>query len=257
MSSSTVLGNITPDSASAMVNDNLPVILTATDSTVASSVQNRLLVQQARLSNQKRALASAVAKYGASSTQAAAAQATVTRTQSAISQITLVHQQLTTVAPQVSATGWALHGRVYDSNLNPLSGYTVCLVDGGSNYQSAYGFCYTDNTGYFLINYAGQVPAQTTTTGQSPTGASASPVAGSSTQATSTTQAATPPPALYLLIADAQANPVFHSTAAFQPVTGNATYQAITLPAGEPELGDPPAQVRAVAFPPVQKKAKT
>src|ERR1700758_1149845 len=32
--------------------------------------------------------------------------------------------------PQVAADGWALHGRVYSSDLKPHAKYTVFLVDG-------------------------------------------------------------------------------------------------------------------------------
>jgi hypothetical protein len=144
----------------------------------------------------------------------------------------------------VAATGWALHGRVYDSNLNPLSGYTVFLVDGEKNYLGAYGFAYTDSTGYFLINYAGNAAG---TAGLPTEGADAS--AGGAAQPVNTL------PDFYLQIADTKANPVFLSTSAFLPSVGTATYQVVTLPAGEPALGDPPAEVRAVALPPVDKKA--
>jgi len=53
-------------------------------------------------------------------------------------------------------------------------------------------------------------------------------------------------------------NPVYSGSAAFTPVTGQATYQAVTLPASGQPLGDPPADIRAVAMPPTTNKpAKT
>jgi hypothetical protein len=174
----------------------------------------------------------------------------------------VLHQQLTTPAPTVAAAGWALHGRVYDSNLNPLANYTVFLVDGQNNYLSGYGVSYTDSTGYFLINYdgsekpaAGVAPAQ-------PAAATPPPAASQPAQTTATTQGASPaasmddtaPPAAFLQIADAKANPVLLSTTAFAPSTGQAIYQVVTIPAGGAALGDPPADVRAVAMPPPRKR---
>src|ERR1700691_496611 len=134
------ISDLTPDSASAQVDSSLPVILASADTDAATTIQNLGLVRQARVSRLTRVAASATGQYGATSRQAAAAQAAVTSTQSAASQIKLVHQQATTAAPPVTANGWAVHGRVYDNNLNPLSGYSVFLVDGQKNYLSAYGF---------------------------------------------------------------------------------------------------------------------
>jgi hypothetical protein len=256
------ISDLTPDSASAQVDSSLPVILTSADTDAATTIQNLGMVQQARLSRLSRIAASSTGQYPAGSTQVTAAQAAVTSTQSAISRINLVHQQVTTPAPVVTASGWTLHGRVYDNNLNPLSGYSVFLVDSQKNYLSAYGFAYTDSTGYFLISYAGSTTATTAT--QPATGAPAQPATTAPTQPTAgaPAPAGTAMPAatameLYLQIADTKANPALLSATAFQPVVGNATYQVVTLPAGEPALGDPPAQVRAVALPPIDKKEGT
>jgi len=103
-------------------------------------------------------------------------------------------------------------------------------VDSQKAYQGDYGFAYTDSTGYFLLSYSGSAPA---------------PVATANADATS---------GLYLQIVNTKAKPVYLNATAFQPVLGSAAYQTITLPAGEPVLGDLPAEVRAVAFPPVDKK---
>jgi hypothetical protein len=51
-------------------------------------------------------------------------------------------------------------------------------------------------------------------------------------------------------VANQKAEPVYLSTAAFAPVLGQATYQTITLAAGEPILGDPPVEIKRVAMPP-------
>jgi hypothetical protein len=235
---------LTQDAASALLESSKPVILSSADGYATDAAANLGLVQQARLSQFTRAAATATAQYGAGSKQAVAARNSVTATQSAISRITLVNQQVTTPAPTVAATGWALHGRVYDSNLSPLPSYTVFLVDGDKSYLSTYGFAYTDNTGYFLLNYAGNAA-----------GTAGAPTEGTDASAGGGAQPVNALPEYYLQIADTKANPVFLSTSAFLPSVGAATYQVVTLPAGEPALGDPPAEVRAVALPPVDKKA--
>jgi len=201
-------------------------VLSSADSSVADGLESMKQVQQARLAQQKRALNAAIAQYGAKSAQAQAAQASVTATQRTTARLTVSSQQATTPQPTVDANGWALQGRVYGNNLQPRADYTVFLVDDQKNYLSAYGFAYTDNTGYFLINYPGPAAGQTQST-----------------------------PDLFLEITNLKAQPVYLSTTAFQPVLGTATYQNITLPAGEPVLGNPPDEIRRVAMPPKGQKS--
>jgi hypothetical protein len=270
----------TPEKAatasSATANQAAPPPASVTidaDTRSAGSVATLGLVQQARLSRLNRDAAAAVATYGQGSSQAAAAQAAVAATQTASSRLTILHQQLTTPPPKVAAAGWALHGRIYDSNLNPLASYTVFLVDSQNNYLSDYGFSYTDSTGYFLINYDGakkadvtqSAPAQpagtaqTTTTalaGQTTATAPSSAATGANPQTSTTAQApaAAAAPLAYLQIADDKANPKFLSKTAFTPSTGQATYQVITISADAAPLGDPPAAVRAEALPPARKR---
>jgi hypothetical protein len=166
-----------------------------------------------------------VADNGADSREATAAKTAVTATRVTISRLGLLHQQAAKKPPTVAAEGWALHGRVYSSDLAPLERYTVFLVDGQKNYLAQYGFDYTDSSGYFLLNYE--------------------PSAGAN-QAQIETSAA---PQLYLQIANPKARAVHSSAGVFEPQLGVASYQSITLPAGEPTLGDPPAEIRAVALP--------
>jgi hypothetical protein len=218
--------------------------LTAADGTSADRVQNLSLIQQARVSRLTRTAASVTAQYGATSGQASAAQAAVVAANTNVARTQMLHQQATTAAPQVAATGWALHGRVYDAQLKPVSGHTVFLVDSQKTYQEAYGFAYTDSTGYFLINFPGATPpppSESTAT-VNETAPPSTPAADAPAQS-STEQ-------LFVEIANTSAKPVHLSASAFQPVVGNATYQNITLLAGEPELGDPPEAIRKVALPP-------
>ena len=205
------------DSNISQLQSEVASALSSADTNAAQTVQNVQLVQKARLSGLTRAAAAAVTQYGANSPQAQKAQAAVSATTATVARIAVVHQQLSTQAPQVSTTGWALQGRVYNAQSKPVSRYTVFLVNAQMIYQQAYGFAYTDDTGYFLINYSG---------GQ--------------------TAAA---PQLFIEIANTKAEPVYLSTTAFSPAAGSVSYQNITLPAGEQPLGDPPEEIRKVALP--------
>jgi len=211
-------------------------VASAADAQVAAAVSGLGLVQKARLSNQNRALTLATATYGKDSAQATAAAQTVKATTAAGQRLAVAAQQLDTPAPTVAAAGWALHGRVYSSDLKPQAGHVVFLVDAQKNYLGEYGFAYTDETGYFLLSYSGAAGAVQ--------GAAAAPATGAPAAA---------PAQLFLEIADTNANPVLLSQTPFVPVVGSARYQAVTLPAGGRPLGDPPPAVRSHALPPVRK----
>jgi hypothetical protein len=221
------------------LNSPAQAVVSAADTQASTSVSTLGLIQQARLTNQNRGVTLAEAQFGKNSTQATAASQAVTATKAASARINVVSQQVSTAQPPVAATGWALHGRIYSAALSPLAGYAVCLVDAQKNYQSAYGFAYTDASGYFLISYGG---------GTAASGVAATQSAPDATTAPAATQ-------LFLQVADASANPVLLSEKAFVPVVGVATYQAVTLPAGAKKIGDPPAEVRSLALPPMAPKA--
>ena len=226
---------------STQLASNLPILLASADKIAAEAVQHLGLVKQARVAQLTRVATTATAQYGAGSTQATAAQSEVTATQISVSRIAVVHQQATTPEPPVTKAGWALHGRVYDSNLKPLTSYSVFLVDGQKNYLSVYGYAYTDNTGYFQINYPGSLAV-----------GSANKVNEKGT--TEPFQQAASAGDLYLQVVNDKAEPVYLSATAFQPRVGSATYQVVTLAAGEPKLGDLPAAVRTVAMPKPKNK---
>ncbi len=230
-------------------------VVAAADTQAAGAVSTLGLIQQARLANQSRTVTLAVATYGKESTQAAAATQAVTATTAASARLTILSQQVSTPAPTVAATGWALHGRLYSSDLAPQASYAVFLVDAQKNYLSDYGFAYTDATGYFLLSYNGD---STTAPKAAAAGAPAAAGQGATAEPAASTGASSPVQ-LFLQVADANAKPVLLSETAFVPILGNATYQMVTLPAGAAKLGDPPAELRSVAMPPISTKraAKT
>ena len=194
--------------------------LAGADTNASTAVSELKLVHQARVSLLTRSAAALKAKFGASDPRTVAAQKALTAETNIVAKVSAASQQAATPAPTVAAGGWALHGRVYDAQLKPAAQLTVYLVDNTKTYQQQYSFAYTDTTGYFLINYA--------------------PIAG---QATS-------PTALYVAIANIKGEPVYLSTTAFQPTANVATYQNISLAAGDKPLGDPPPEIRKVAIPP-------
>jgi hypothetical protein len=196
--------------------------LASADTTAAQRVQDLQWIHQARASQLSRTAASLKAKYGADDSRVKTAEAAVAAANLAAARITMVHQQVTTPEPEVEQGGWALHGRVFEPALKPVSGFTVFLVDAAKAYEQAYGFAYTDDTGYFLLNYAGSDPA-------------------SRGKSANETQAQ---PELFVEITDSKAKPVYLSPTAFQPVPGSATYQNIVLPADDQAIGAPPAQIR-------------
>ena len=108
---------------------------------------------------------------------------------------------MVTPSVQVAKTGWALQGRVLDAQLQPAARFTVFLVDAKKSFLQQYGFAYTDDTGYFVLNYAGDTA--------NAAGAPAPPVA----------------PQLFVEIADTQGNPVYLSSTPFQPVLGTTSFE--------------------------------
>ena len=224
--------------ANATMGTDLPAELTsalsAADTTVAQRVTTLELVHQARLSQLTRTAASATRQYGAGSPQASAAQTAVDAAKTTVARVAVVNQQITTPAPQVAAGGWALYGRVFSAALQPLSGHCVFLVDPQNAYQGAYGFSYTDSTGYFVLSHA-KTPEGPQTRGKQE--------AAASHDATQT------PASLFVEVVNPKGQPVLISTTPFQPAAGVATYQNITLPQGEQPIGDPPEEIRKIAFP--------
>jgi len=200
--------------------------LASLDTLSAQRMQTLQRVYQSRLSQQSRALADAKSQFGPDSPEAQAAQALVAATTQTAAQVASTHQQLGTPDPSVAPEGWALHGRVFDAQGNPYSRFTVFLVDGQKAYQAAFGFSYTDESGYFLINFAGPQ---------------------------STTKRETTPQ-LFVEIVDTRARPVYLSESAFEPVPGAATYLTIVLSAGDRPIGDPPKEIREITFPKGQGK---
>ncbi|HEY8124708.1 MAG TPA: hypothetical protein VIF88_04725 [Methylocystis sp.] len=188
------------------------------DITTIQGLQTLSSVHQARVARLNRAAARAVAQFGPKSAEATQAQAAAATAGATAAHVEILQQQGGTPQPDVAKTGWALHGRIYHANLKPAASYCVFLVDSTHAYQNAFGFAYTDSTGYFLLSF-----------GAAATEASA-------------------PPKLFVEIADPNGQPVYLSATAFEPTPGVASYNTYTLPADEKPIGDPPRDIRDIAL---------
>ena len=235
-------------------------LVASLDVVSSSRIESLGRIHQARLASQMRRATDAAAQYGASSQQAINATASVTATKTTVGRIEIVHRQVVTPDPTVSSEGWVLHGRVYDAALTPLARYTVYLIDTRNRYVDAYGYSYTDDTGYFLIRNPGQqeilkkraprkAPPAAEETSR-PKGAASSSPAAAKSQAADSQDGNSTESELFVAIANDQALPVFLGTTAFVPLTGHATYQNFTLEQDGKPMGDPPNVVRAAALPP-------
>jgi hypothetical protein len=247
MSTTTTSASGSEATLEANLGTQVSKALSSADSTTATRTKLLGLVQQARLAQLTRTAASVTAQYGKNSKEAKAAEASVSASQATVTLLAAATRQVTTPAPQVAASGWALHGRVYNSQLQPTESYTVFLVDSQNTYQSAYGFAYTDSTGYFLLNFSGTPAAQNQQQPQASQQAG-QPATTATSQATAQATAG-----LYIEIANSKGQPVYLAKTPFAPATGLATYQNVTLPAGEKPIGDPPESIRKGALPPAKQ----
>ena len=222
--STTTTGNIPHTPTPAQIDETTAAALAAADAGSSQTVLNLRMAHNARLSQLKRTAVALKKQLGPDDPSVKAAEAAVETGSAKVARISVVHQELDTPAPQVAADGFVLHGRLFSSELKPHAKYTAFLVDSQKVWQEAFGFSYTDNTGYFQLNVAG---AKTTTQ------------------------------PLFLAMTNTKGEPIFLSETPFQPALGKAIYQNITLPSGAHPLGDPPPAIRDVAFPSPRSKPST
>ena len=137
--------------------EQLKTTLSSADSSVNQGIQTLGLgASGAVVPGFNRTVAALTAQYGANDPRVKAAQAAVTATKTTIARVSMAGQQAAAPAVQVAKAGWALQGHVLDAQLQPAARFTVFLVDANKTFLQQCGFAYTDDTGYFLINYAGR-----------------------------------------------------------------------------------------------------
>jgi len=213
----------TPPPDPSNLRAQLTDALAQADAEAAGRVRQLQWMQQARASQLSRTAAELKAEYGPNDAGVKRAEAALAAATAASSNLALVHQQITIPEPEVAPGGWALYGHVFTAERKPVEGFTVFLVDTAKVYQQAYGFAYTDQDGYFVLQFQG-----------SPAAAAAGD---------------TSPGELFIAVADLKARLVHLSTAPFQPVIGIATYHRVVLSEGARPLGEPPAGARAAGIP--------
>jgi hypothetical protein len=227
---------MTGDSASQADDPNVDAQVTAAiaaaDGIVPGHLQELQWTYQARSARLSRTAANLRAQYGANDSRVKSAEAALAASQKAAARVGIAKRQLATPAPAVAAAGWALHGRVYDDAGKPVPRLTVFLADASKNYLSAYGYAYTDDSGYFLLNYNGAAGAQ----------GDVGAAAGASE------------PALFVQVSDLNERTMYSGPTAFAPATGGASYSNIMLSAGDAPIGEPPAG--AAKGPPPKRKPK-
>ena len=193
---------------------------------------------RARASRLSRTAAELKARHGADDPAVKRAEAETAAARSVAARLSAVYQQIATPEPKVAPGGWALHGHLYSvdkksEERKPVRGFTVFLVDAAKTYQETYGFAYTDDNGYFLLNYPGR--------GEASSGKPAAKATGAVE--------------LFVEVADLKGRPVYvDTTRPVTPVLGAAVYQMIELTGTEP-LGEPPAGRKKASAP--KQKPKT
>src|SRR5271166_6385623 len=115
----------------------------AADSLAAQRLQTIGKLHQARIARLTREAAGFAKQGDAGAASLAGARAEIAAEKITVAKAAMLNQRAATADPQVPPSGWALHGRVYSSELAPAAGCTVFLVDPQNAFQSAYGFAYT------------------------------------------------------------------------------------------------------------------
>jgi len=176
----------------------------------AQQLGSLTLIRQARVNQQQREVTALTAEYGATDSGVVALNASISDQQSVASVLGAARDIATTTAPTVPANGWVLHGRVRDKTLQPIATLTVCLVDEQKSFLSAYGYAYTDATGYFTLSNTPDASAP-----------------------------APSPLSAYLEILNQAGQPLYIDTTAFTINAGASLYRDIVLTTQTP-LGNPP-----------------
>jgi len=217
--------NTSPDAST--MRSSVADAFAQVDNETAERVQLLQMIYLARASQLTRIAADVKAESGADDADVKRAEAAVSSAKAVSSQVAMLHRRMTTPEPKVTPNGWVLHGRVVTGTFEPITGFTVFLVDAAKAYQQAYGFASSDETGYFLLRYEG---ASATSTGKVKQAKEASA------------------PELFVEVTDLKGRLVYVSDRAFEPAIGAATYQDIVVVEGVTK-GEPPAQIRKVGMP--------
>lgn len=95
------------------------------DTAAAQRIQDLQQVHQAGVSQLARTAVALKAQYGANDPGVKAAAANLATAPLTAARIAIAQRQAATNDPQDSVNSWALHGRVFDAQLQPISGFTA------------------------------------------------------------------------------------------------------------------------------------
>jgi hypothetical protein len=123
------------------------------DSQTAQQLTGLTQIRQARLSQQQREAATLATEFGADDADVVALNTSIGVQQSFTSVLAVTRDIATIAAPTVPTNGWVLYGHIRDNKLQPIATLTICLADEQKNFLSAYGYAYTDTTGYYILTY--------------------------------------------------------------------------------------------------------
>ena len=152
-------------------------------------------------------------------------------------------------APTAPANGWVVYGRVRNADLTPAPQLTVFLADQQSRaWLMAYGYAFTDQTGYFTLSYA---PSPTGKPDTVPAAPPATDKTASGTQGAA--PAAAGPLTAYLEVSNPACKLVYVDATPMSITVGATIYRDIVLSAEVP-LGTPPCEPGAPASMPPAKK---
>ena len=197
--------------------------VTNIDSQTVQQMTSLGQVRLARINQLQRQAATGTALKGADDPEVAAIQGSILSQQILVANLGVARNQAAVTAPIIPAKGWVVYGYVRDQNLQPVAQLTVFLVNEQKNWLRAYGYAFTDQTGYFNLSYT--------------------PAAGARASTTAVLSA-------FLEVIDQKRQPLYIDSSPFSIGIGTGPYRDVVLSGAGP-LGKPPAGADAV--PPAAK----
>jgi hypothetical protein len=131
------------------------------DTENAQQLTNLAFVRQGRVNQLQREAAALATEFGAADAAVVTLNDSIKVQQSLTSVLGATRDIAATPSVTVPKNGWVLQGHIRDGGLSPIATLSVCLVDEQKNFLSAYGYAYTDDTGYYIITYTPDPAAPT------------------------------------------------------------------------------------------------
>jgi|ERR1700688_554727 len=205
---------------------------TSVDSQTAQQFTGLAQIRQARVNQLQREATSLTKAYGANDPGVQAVQASLKNEQTFASRLGVVSTTTSLTPPVAPANGWVIYGQVRNADLTPAPQLTVFLADEARAWLRKYAYAFTDETGYFTLNYA--PPATARTARQTVAGEPGSLSA-------------------YLEVSNPTCKLMYLDASTMSIAVGAVVYRDIVLSADVP-LGTPPSESGAPPTTPPRKK---